>query len=154
MATKKMTKHITILALLVMSLLWIQNASAQITLQCVKPGEQLLLQPQNDTVWVMDNYRMIKVIETGRLLKLEKEKTALLEEKCDTLRKVINQKDELIETHKSDRQYYEGELKDCRNDAITAAQEAKKYRRRARWATIGCGVAAGVGFIVGAVLFK
>lgn|GEM_PF-4139982 len=154
MATKKMTKHIITLALLVMSVFWMQNASAQITLQCVKPGEQLQLQPDNDTLWVMDNYRMVKVIETGRLLKLEKEKTGLLEQKCDTLRQIIDEKDALIETHVSDRKYYQDELKDCRNDAIYAAEQAKKYKRRARWATIGCGVAAGVGFIVGAVLFK
>ena len=154
MATKKMTKYISTLALLVISLLWIQNASAQITLQCVKPGEQLLLQPENDTVWVMDNYRMVNVIQTGRLYKLEKEKTELLEQKCDTLRQIIEEKDNLISTYKDDRGYYEKELKECRNDAIYVAEQAKKYQRRARWATIGCGVAAGVGFIVGALLFK
>ena len=49
---------------------------------------------------------------------------------------------------------YEKELKECRNDAIYVAEQAKKYQRRARWATIGCGVAAGVGFVVGALLFK
>ena len=154
MATKKMTKHISLLTLLVMSLFWIQNATAQITLQCVKPGEQLSLAPENNTLWVMDNYRMVKVIETGRLLKLEKEKSALLEQKCDTLRQIIDEKDNLIEIHAKDKKYYVDELEKSRNDAIFAAQEAKKYKRRARWATIGCGVAAGVGFVVGAVLFK
>ena len=105
MATKKMTKYISTLALLVISLFCIQNASAQITLQCVKPGEQLLLQPENDTVWVMDNYRMVNVIQTGRLYKLEKEKTELLEQKCDTLRQIIDEKDNLISTYKDDRGY-------------------------------------------------
>lgn len=152
---KKMTKYISKLALLIVSLFWLQNASAQdITLQYVKPGEQLMLSPVNDTLWVMNNYRMVKVIETGRLYTLEKEQNEVLKQKCDTLRAIIDTKDELIKTITDDRKYYEDNLKDCRNDAIKAAQEAKKYKRRARFATIGCGVAAGVGFVLGAVLFK
>ncbi|MBR4215248.1 MAG: hypothetical protein IKR94_08000 [Bacteroidales bacterium] len=149
-----MTKYITALALFLMSLCWLQNASAQITLQCVKPGEQLLVKPDNDTLWVMDNYRMIQVIETGRKFKLEKEKSGLLEQKCDTLREIINQKDELVSTIENDRQYYIDELKKSREATIAMGEQAKKYQRRARWATIGCGVAAGVGFVVGALLFK
>ena len=154
MATKKMTKYITALALFLMSLCWMQNASAQITLQCVKPGEQLLVKPDNDTLWVMDNYRMIQVIETGRKFKLEKEKTELLEQKCDTLREIINQKDELVSTIENDRQCYIDELKKSREATIAMGEQAQKYQKRARWATIGCGVAAGVGFVVGALLFK
>lgn len=148
-----MIKHISILAIIIMALFWMQNASAQ-ALQFVKPGDELHLAPTNDTLWVMNNSRMVQVIETGKLYKLEKEKSELLMQKCDTLRSIIDTKDELIKTIVEDRKYYEVNLKDCRNDAIKAGQEAKKYQRRARWATIGCGVAAGVGFVLGAVIFK
>lgn len=137
-----------------MAVLLAQDAMSQITLQCVKPGQQVTVAPDNDTLWIMNDYRMRKVVETGRLYQLEKEKSELLSQKCDTLRQIINEKDELIATHKEDKGYYEKELKDCRNDAQTAAEQAKKFQKRARWATIGIGVAAGVGFVVGAALFK
>ena len=136
-----------------MALFLVQNASAQ-SLQFVKPGQELHLAPINDTLWVMDNSRMVQVIETGKLYKLEKEKSELLMQKCDTLRAIITEKDSLVDIYAKDRKYYEEQLKISRNDAIAAGKEAKKFQRRARWATVGCGVAAGVGFVLGAVIFK
>lgn len=150
---KKMIKLISKIAIIIMALFWMQNASAQ-ALQFVKPGDELHLAPTNDTLWVMNNSRMVQVIETGKLYKLEKEKSELLMQKCDTLRQIVTEKDSLVDIYKVDRKYYEEQLKDCRNDAITVGKEAKKFQRRARWATVGIGVAAGVGFVLGAVLFK
>lgn len=150
---KKMIKHISKIVIIIMALFLVQNASAQ-SLQFVKPGQELHLAPINDTLWVMDNSRMVQVIETGKLYKLEKEKSELLMQKCDTLRAIITEKDSLVDIYAKDRKYYEEQLKTSRNDAITAGKEAKKFQRRARWATVGCGVAAGVGFVLGAVIFK
>ncbi|MBR6177103.1 MAG: hypothetical protein IKQ70_04375 [Bacteroidales bacterium] len=150
---KKMIKHISKIVIIIMALFLVQNASAQ-SLQFVKPGQELHLAPINDTLWVMDNSRMVQVIETGKLYKLEKEKSELLMQKCDTLRAIITEKDSLVDIYAKDRKYYEEQLKISRNDAIAAGKEAKKFQRRARWATVGCGVAAGVGFVLGAVIFK
>ncbi len=150
---KKMIKHISKIVIIIMALFLVQNASAQ-SLQFVKPGQELHLAPINDTLWVMDNSRMVQVIETGKLYKLEKEKSELLMQKCDTLRAIITEKDSLVDIYAKDRKYYEEQLKTSRNDAIAAGKEAKKFQRRARWATVGCGVAAGVGFVLGAVIFK
>ena len=150
---KKMIKHISKIVIIIMALFLVQNASAQ-SLQFVKPGQELHLAPINDTLWVMDNSRMVQVIETGKLYKLEKEKSELLMQNCDTLRAIITEKDSLVDIYAKDRKYYEEQLKTSRNDAIAAGKEAKKFQRRARWATVGCGVAAGVGFVLGAVIFK
>ncbi|MCQ2974465.1 MAG: hypothetical protein MJ211_06595 [Bacteroidales bacterium] len=145
---------ISIIAFLLISLTNIENAMSQITLQCVKPGQQLTIAPENDTLWVINDYRMRKAVETGRLYKFELEKNQILSQKCDTLNEIITQKDSLIATIKADRGYYETELKDCRQDTQKAGDLAKKYQKRAKFATIGCVGAAAIGFVVGILIAK
>lgn len=130
------------------------NAFGQITLTNVKPGEQLLVKPDSDTIWVMNDARMRQVIETGRMYKIQKETNAILQQKCDTLQALSNQKDEMIELLKKDRDYYVTELKASREDAITAGTIAKKYRRRAKLATIGIGAGFALGVAAGWFIFK
>jgi len=150
---KKMTKFVFLTVLFLLSLS-INRASSQITLTSVKPGQELELKPTDDTLWVMNDARMRSVIETGRLYRISKEKTALLSQKCDTLQEVVNQQDSLISILKNDRDYYVTELKTSREDVITAGKMAKKYRRRARLATVGIGVGVALGVFVGWFLFK
>ncbi|MBQ9214208.1 MAG: hypothetical protein IJ150_09765 [Bacteroidales bacterium] len=148
-----MTKFVFLTVLFLLSLS-INRASSQITLTSVKPGQELELKPTDDTLWVMNDARMRSVIETGRLYRISKEKTALLSQKCDTLQEVVNQQDSLISILKNDRDYYVTELKTSREDVITAGKMAKKYRRRARLATVGIGVGVALGVFVGWFLFK
>ena len=150
---KKMTKFVFLTVLFLLSLS-INRASSQITLTSVKPGQELELKPTDDTLWVMNDARMRSVIETGRLYRISKEKTALLSQKCDTLQEVVNQQDSLISILKNDRDYYVTELKTSREDVITAGKMAKKYRRRSRLATVGIGVGVALGVFVGWFLFK
>jgi len=150
---KKMTKFVFLTVLFLLSLS-INRASSQITLTSVKPGQELELKPTDDTLWVMNDARMRSVIEIGRLYRISKEKTALLSQKCDTLQEVVNQQDSLISILKNDRDYYVTELKTSREDVITAGKMAKKYRRRARLATVGIGVGVALGVFVGWFLFK
>ncbi len=130
------------------------GASAQITLQCVKPGQELLVKPDGDTLWVINDARMRSVIETGRLYQISKEQVKTLTQKCDTLTEISAQKDSLINILKTDRDYYVTELKSSREDVITAGEMARKYRRRAKLASIGIGIGAVVGFALGFLLFK
>lgn len=130
------------------------NANAQITLQCVKPGQELLVKPDGDTLWVINDARMRSVVETGRLYQISKEQVKILTQKCDTLTEISAQKDSLINILKTDRDYYVTELKSSREDVITAGEMARKYRRRARFAAIGIGVGAVLGFALGFLLFK
>ena len=140
--------------LLLFMTLFSAHLSAQITLTCVKPGQELELKPENDTLWVMNDARMRSVIETGRLYKISKETIELLNQKCDTLNALVAKQETLISTLKTDRDYYVTELQNSREDVITAGKMAKKYRRRARLATIGIGVGAAVGFAAGYFIFK
>ena len=145
----KKTIKIHLLLALVLTVFNASGLFAQITLTCVKPGQELELRPTDDTLWVMNDVRMRSVIETGRLYRIAKETNTLLAQKCDTLQEVVNQQDSLISILKSDRDYYVTELKTSREDVITAGKMAKKYRRRARLATIGIGVGAGLGILAG-----
>ena len=43
-----------------MAVLLAQDAMSQITLQCVKPGQQVTVAPDNDTLWIMNDYRKKK----------------------------------------------------------------------------------------------
>lgn len=130
------------------------NANAQITLQCVKPGQELLVKPDGDTLWVINDARMRSVIETGRLYQISKEQVKTLTQKCDTLSELSAQQDSLINILKTDRDYYATELKSSREDVITAGEMARKYRRRAKLASIGIGLGAAAGFALGFLLFK
>lgn len=130
------------------------NANAQITLQCVKPGQELLVKPDDDTLWVINDARMRSVIETGRLYQISKEQVKTLTQKCDTLTELSAQQDSLINILKTDRDYYVTELKSSREDVITAGEMARKYRRRAKLASIGIGIGAALGFALGFLLFK
>lgn len=137
-----------------LSMLFAGNASAQITLQCVKPGQELLVKPEGDTLWVINDARMRSVVETGRLYQISKEQVKTLTQKCDTLTEISAQKDSLINILKTDRDYYVTELKSSREDVITAGEMARKYRRRAKLASIGIGIGAALGLVAGYFLFK
>lgn len=151
---KKMNKHTLTIIVALLALMLSGNASAQITLQCVKPGQELLVKPDGDTLWVINDARMRSVVETGRLYQISKEQVKTLTQKCDTLTEISAQKDSLINILKTDRDYYVTELKSSREDVITAGEMARKYRRRARFAAIGMGITAAIGLAVGFFLFK
>ena len=151
----KKTNKTTLIAIMAfMAVLFAGNAGAQITLQCVKPGQELLVKPEGDTLWVINDERMRSVIETGRQYQLSKERVKTLTQKCDTLAEISAQKDSLINILKTDRDYYVTELKSSREDVITAGEMARKYRRRAKMASIGMGVTVALGFILAFFLFK
>lgn len=151
---KKMNKTILIAVMAFLAVLIAGNAGAQITLQVVKPGQELLVKPEGDTLWVINDERMRSVIETGRQYQLSKEQVKTLKQKCDTLTEISAQKDSLINILKTDRDYYVTELKSSREDVITAGEMARKYRRRAKLASIGIGIGAALGFALGFLLFK
>ena len=154
MEMKKMNKTTLIIIMALLSMLFAGNASAQITLQCVKPGQELLVKPEGDTRWVINDARMMSVVETGRLYQISKEQVKTLTQKCDTLTEISAQKDSLINILKTDRDYYVTELKSSREDVITAGEMARKYRRRAKLASIGIGIGAALGLVAGYFLFK
>jgi hypothetical protein len=155
MEMKKMNRRHTLIVIMALLAIFTSGgASAQITLQCVKPGQELLVKPDGDTLWVINDARMRSVIETGRLYQISKEQVKTLTQKCDTLTEISAQKDSLINILKTDRDYYVTELKSSREDVITAGEMARKYRRRAKLASIGIGIGAVVGFALGFLLFK
>ncbi len=151
---KKMNKITLTIITAALAIICTGSAKAQITLQCVKPGQELLVKPEGDTLWVINDARMRSVVETGRLYQISKEQLKTLTQKCDTLTEINVQQDSLINILKTDRDYYSTELKSSREDVITAGEMARKYRRRAKLASIGIGIGAALGFAVGFLLFK
>jgi len=151
---KEMNKTTLMIIMAMLAIVIAGNANAQITLQCVKPGQELLVKPDGDTLWVINDARMRSVIETGRLYQISKEQVKTLTQKCDTLTELSAQQDSLINILKTDRDYYVTELKSSREDVITAGEMARKYRRRAKLASIGIGIGAALGFALGFLLFK
>ena len=154
MEMKEMNKTTLMIIMAMLAIIIAGNANAQITLQCVKPGQELLVKPDGDTLWVINDARMRSVIETGRLYQISKEQVKTLTQKCDTLTELSAQQDSLINILKTDRDYYVTELKSSREDVITAGEMARKYRRRAKLASIGIGIGAALGFALGFLLFK
>ena len=118
----KLLKYSAVVLLIILASF--SEGFSQITLTSVKPGQELELKPTDDTLWVMNDARMRSVIETGRLYRLSKETNNLLTQKCDTLQEVVSKQDSLISILKTDRDYYVTELKNSREDVITAGKMA------------------------------
>lgn len=144
----------TAILIIILTAFWVVKADAQITLQYVRPGEEVLVKPENDTLWIMNDIRMRQVIETGRKYNIEKEKNVVLTQKCDTLQSIINEQDELLKTVKDDRTYYSNELASCRENVDKVGAIAQKYKRRAKIATTTTIVGTVAGFVAGALIFK
>ena len=93
MEMKEMNKTTLMIIMALLAIVIAGNANAQITLQCVKPGQELLVKPDGDTLWVINDARMRSVIETGRLYQISKEQVKTLTQKCDTLTELSAQHD-------------------------------------------------------------
>lgn len=136
---------------LVLSVAGMQGAEAQITLQCVKPGQELLVKPDGDTLWVINDERMRSVIETGKKYRISEQRVEVLTQIADSLNAVSAMQDSLISTLKTDRDYYITELEASRDRVAKVGDIADKYKRKAKRAKIG--MIAVVVLAIGAVIF-
>ncbi len=143
--------RIALALIALISLLSIQGAEAQITLQCVKPGQELLVRPEGDTLWVINDERMRSVIETGKKYRISEKQVEVLTQMSDSLTAITVKQDSLISTLKTDRDYYMTELAQSRDQVDRAGEIAHNFEKKAKRSRIAMIVVAVLA--VGAVIF-
>ncbi len=118
----------------------------------VLPGQTYTVSPQNDTMWVMNNYFFKKTIIAKKQLKICKEQNNLYKKQSDTLNKIISEKDILLDTLKSDRDYYKNNWKNAETDLNTLGEMLNKQSSYTKTAIIIGSATTVTAFIVGFIL--
>ncbi len=114
----------------------------------ILPGEQELIKPLNDTLWVLKDSQLKKAIISAKKLIIEEEINAELYQKVSLLESKGLVTDSLIIDLKDDRNFYKTKWDVCSEDIDILLQKNKKQKVFTRIALVGVVVA----FIAGLVI--
>lgn len=114
----------------------------------VLPGEQKLLKPEFDTLWVLKDSQLKKAITAAKKLKITEEINAELYKKVDWLEQKNLIKDSLIIDLKEDRLFYENKWNTCQQDIDLLIKQNKKQKLFKNVALAGIIVAFIAGFLI------
>jgi len=118
----------------------------------VLPGNTKTLAPTTDTLWVLSNADFKKTIIAARELKLYKNENVLLEQEVDSLKLLNAERQSLIDTLKSDRDFYVKNWKTCEDDLNFLGELNQNQAKRTRIAIIVGASTTVTAFIVGFIL--
>ncbi|MCF6241842.1 MAG: hypothetical protein L3J74_10925 [Bacteroidales bacterium] len=114
----------------------------------VLPGEQKVLKPDFDTLWVLKDSQLKKAIIAAKKLKIADEINAELYKKVDLLEQKNLIKDSLIVDLKEDRKFYEDKWNTCQQDVDILIKQNKKQKLFKNVALAGVVVAFIAGFLI------
>ncbi len=118
----------------------------------VLPGQTYTVDPKDDTLWVMNNHYFKKTIVAGKQLKICKEQNELYKKQTDTLKEIINQQKILIDTLKSDRDYYKKNWSEAETDLNKLGEMLNKQSSYTKTAIIIGSATTVTAFIIGFIL--
>ncbi len=136
----------TILLFLLLSFSYIAHAQKYPVV--VLPGEQKVLKPEIDTLWVLKDSQLKKAITAAKKLKITEEINAELYKKVDLLEQKNLIKDSLIIDLKEDRKFYENKWNTCQQDVDILIKQNKKQKLFKNVALAGIIVAFIAGFLI------
>ncbi len=136
----------TILLFLLLSFSYIAHAQKYPVV--VLPGEQKVLKPEIDTLWVLKDSQLKKAISAAKKLKITEEINAELYKKVDLLEQKNLIKDSLIIDLKEDRKFYENKWNTCQQDVDILIKQNKKQKLFKNVALAGIIVAFIAGFLI------
>jgi hypothetical protein len=114
----------------------------------VLPGEQKVLKPDFDTLWVLKDSQLKKAIVSAKKLKISEEINAELYKKVNLLKQKNLIKDSLIIDLKEDRKFYEDKWNTCQQDVDILIKQNKKQKLFKNIALGGIIVAFIAGFLI------
>ena len=118
----------------------------------VLPGQTYTVEPQNDTMWIMTNYFFKRTIIAKKQLKICKEQNELYKKQSDTLKEIISEQKILIDTLKSDRDYYKKNWNEAETDLNTLGEMLNKQSSYTKTAIIIGSATTVTAFIIGFIL--
>ncbi len=145
-----MTKHIFTTFLV---LLFVVAAFAQQYPRAVLPGEKYVVQPANDTLWILTNSQANKALIAAKNYKICQQEIDIYKKQVENLKQQIVEKDSIIRDTKQMMEKYRSSFEEC-NDGIKVV--AKRYERckRTQKLYLISGVAVSViTFFIGAIYF-
>ena len=132
----------------VVFLSFVQPALSQEYPIVILPGEQELIKPLADTLWVLRDSQLKKAIISAKKLIISEEINAELHQKVALLESKGLLSDSLIIDLKGDRNFYKTKWNVCSEDIDILLQKNKKQKVFTRIALVGVVVA----FIAGLVI--
>ncbi len=116
----------------------------------ILPGQSKLVQPEQDTLWVLKHSQMQRAIIFGKENKLLKEEIAILKQKIGTKTNINQESDSLVALCKKDLEFYMTKHQEAEKDLSIVV---KKYKRQKLFKNIFLGGMA-ASFLLGAYLFR
>ncbi len=119
----------------------------------ILPNNKKEVFSKTDTLWVITHKQLKKTIKVSKLYKIEKKQNLLLKKQVDSLKEMLNTQQSLIDTLKSDRNFYKKMEQECEEDLTRSNKISEKYNRYMKYA-IGGGIVFSIAsFFLGAYLF-
>ncbi len=114
----------------------------------VMPGEQKIVQPINDTIWLLNDSQLRKAIIAAKKLKVEEEINAELHKKVSLLESKNLVKDSLVLDLKADRDFYKDKWNVCSQDVDILIQKNKRQKLYTKISLVGVAVAFIAGLLI------
>lgn len=118
----------------------------------IDAGNTQNISATNSKLWVITDAQFRKTIETGILLDTCRAQNNLLKQQVDLLKQISQEKQDLIDTLKNDRDFYIQKHIECENDVGSLLTMNDKFYRQRNIALIAGGATTVTAFIVGFIL--
>jgi len=129
-------------------LAFVQPVLAQKYPVVILPGEQKLVKPVTDTLWLLKDSQLKKAIISAKKLRIEEEINAELHKKVYVLESKDLIKDSLILDLKADRNFYKDKWDVCSQDIDILIQKNKKQKLYTKISLAGIAVAFIAGLLI------
>lgn len=129
-------------------LLFAQPILAQKYPSVILPGEQKLVAPKIDTLWILKDSQLKRAIISAKKLKIEEEINAELHKKVSLLESKSLIQDSLITDLKEDRDFYTNKWEVCSQDVDILIKKNKRQKVYTKISLAGIVVAFFVGFLI------
>lgn len=118
----------------------------------ILPGETFSITSKKDTLWVINNTQFKKTITTQKQLKIANSQIEEQAKIIDKLKQINTTSQDLVDTLKSDRNFYKTNWQKAEDDVKTLADMNNKSAMYLRIAIITGGVTTVVAFLAGVFL--
>jgi hypothetical protein len=118
----------------------------------IKQGEKQSVEPTEFDVWVLKSSQFDSALAYTKRYEVAKEKIITIESKVSILQNENKEKDELVNTLKKDRDFYQTNWKKTETDLSEVGKMAKQEMRKKNIYRLATFIGIPVAFIIGLIL--
>ncbi len=120
----------------------------------IMPKDSILVLSKTDTLWVLKHKQLLKTIEVAKINKLRGTEVELMKEQITVLKTQVDKQKILIDTLKSDRNYYKEIWEDCNKDVKKQSKRSLRQKKMTRIVTIAGIATTIVAFFAGGYFIR